>query len=157
MDTALSNYKEKLSVYAPKIVSFSIDTDKIGSVIGAGGKNIRSIDERWNSKISIENDGRISIFSESESDALGAKEDILNIVREPEVGTVYTGSVKKITDFGAFIEILPGKEGLCHISKISKRRINKVEDVLSVNQELKVKIISIDKIGRISLVPIEQF
>lgn len=154
MDKSISSNKSSLSSYAPKIISFGIDPDKIGAVIGSGGKNIRSIDERWDVKINIENDGMITIYSNSEDSIQGAKRDILGIINEPEIGAIYNGVVKKITDFGAFIEFLPGKEGLCHISKLSAKRVEKVEDVLKINQEVKVKIISIDKIGRVGLVPV---
>jgi polyribonucleotide nucleotidyltransferase len=155
MNSTADKHANNLSKYAPRIITFNIDTDKIGSVIGAGGKTIRNISEKWNVNPSVSNDGKIVIYSSSEDNAYKAKEDIMNLTKEPEIGQVYNGIVKKITDFGAFIEFLPGKEGLCHISKISKKRIDNVKDVLSVNQEVKARIISIDKIGRISLALID--
>ena len=141
----------KLSEYAPRIISFKIDPEKIGAVIGPSGKTIKGISERHDVTINIENDGTVTIYSRNKKGSDEAREEIQRMLEEPEVGKVYKGIVKRIMDFGAFIEFLPGKEGLCHISKMSTKRINSVSDVLSLNQEVMVKIIEIDKMGRINL------
>jgi polyribonucleotide nucleotidyltransferase len=141
----------KLSEYAPRIISFKIDPEKIGAVIGPSGKTIKGISERYDVTINIENDGTVTIYSRDKKGSDEAREEIQRMLEEPEVGKVYKGIVKRIMDFGAFIEFLPGKEGLCHISKMSTKRINSVSDVLSLNQEVMVKIIEIDKMGRINL------
>jgi polyribonucleotide nucleotidyltransferase len=140
-----------LSEYAPRIISFKIDPEKIGAVIGTGGKTIKSLSEQFDVTINIENDGTVTIYSKNKKGSDEARETIERMLEEPEVGKVYKGIVRRIVDFGAFIEFLPGKEGLCHISKMSNKRINSVNDVLSLNQEVMVKIIEIDKMGRINL------
>jgi polyribonucleotide nucleotidyltransferase len=130
----------------------SVDVDKIGAVIGPGGANIRNISEKSDTKVNIDDDGTITIFSKDgrrgADVALGM---VKAIVEDPEVGTVYKGEVKRLMDFGAFIEILPGKEGLCHISKLSKERVERVEDVLKVGQEVEVRLIEVDRMGRLNL------
>ncbi|MFQ3620771.1 MAG: polyribonucleotide nucleotidyltransferase, partial [Spirochaetales bacterium] len=141
----------KLSEFAPRIISFKIDPDKIGAVIGTQGKMIKSLSERFDVTINIENDGTVTIYSKTKKGSDDAKEAIEKMLEEPEVGKIYKGIVRRIVDFGAFIEFLPGKEGLCHISKMSTKRINSVSDVLSLNQEVMVKIIEIDKMGRVNL------
>jgi len=140
-----------LSEYAPRIISFKIDPEKIGAVIGTAGKTIKSLSERFDVTINIENDGTVTIYSKTKKGSEEARETIEKMLEEPEVGKVYKGIVRRIVDFGAFIEFLPGREGLCHISKMSTKRINSVNDVLSLNQEVMVKIIEIDKMGRINL------
>jgi len=99
----------------------------------------------------VENDGAVTIYSNARAGGEGARNSLLQMMEEPEVGRTYSGVVRRIMDFGAFIEFLPGKEGLCHISKMANRRINSVTDVLSLNQEVQVRIIEIDKMGRVNL------
>jgi len=151
MDRALAKTRPHLSPYAPRIISFKIPVDKIREVIGPGGKIIRSIVEQTGVKIDIEDDGTVAIASVDEAAAQKAMEIIGRIVEVPEVGRVYLGKVVKITDFGAFVEILPGTDGLLHISQIAKERIRRVEDVLKEGDEVMVKVIEVDKAGKIRL------
>jgi polyribonucleotide nucleotidyltransferase len=151
MDRALAKPRASLSPYAPRIISFKIPVDKIREVIGPGGKIIRAIVEQTGAKIDIEDDGTVAIASVDEAAAQKAMEIIGRIVEVPEVGKVYLGKVVKITDFGAFVEILPGTDGLLHISQIAKERIKRVEDVLKEGEEIMVKVIEVDKAGKIRL------
>ncbi|MBI2002082.1 MAG: polyribonucleotide nucleotidyltransferase, partial [candidate division NC10 bacterium] len=151
MDRALAKPRLALSPYAPRIISFKIPVDKIREVIGPGGKIIRGIVEQTGVKIDIEDDGTVAIASVDEAAAQKAMEIIGRIVEVPEVGKVYLGKVVKITDFGAFVEILPGTDGLLHISQISQERIKRVEDVLKEGEEVMVKVIEVDKAGKIRL------
>jgi polyribonucleotide nucleotidyltransferase len=148
---ALAAPRENLAPHAPRIYTMQIDKEKIREVIGSGGKVIRSIVEQTGAKIDIEDTGVISIASSDESSAMKAIEIIKGIVAEAELGKIYTGKVKRIMDFGAFVEILPGTEGLLHISQISEKRIAKVTDELNEGDEVPVKVIEIDKTGRIRL------
>ena len=143
--------RKEISKYAPKIVNMKIKVDKIKDVIGTGGKTINKIIEETGVKIDIQEDGQVFIYSSEESQAKRAKEIIEDMVREIEVGQVYTGKVIKIMNFGAFVDLGAGKEGLVHISKISKERIKNIEDVLHVGDTVKVKVIDIDDQGRINL------
>ena len=143
--------REEISQYAPKIVNMKIHPDKIKDVIGTGGKVINKIIEESGVKIDIEEDGNIYIYSDNIEAAKIAQEMIEDITREIEVGGIYTGIVVRIATFGAFIDLGSGKEGLLHISKISNERVNKVEDVLKVGQEVTVKVYDIDGQGRINL------
>ncbi len=151
MDRALAKARPSLSPYAPRIISFKIPVDKIREVIGPGGKIIRGIVEQTGVKIDIEDDGTVAIASVDEAAAQKAMDIIGRIVEVPEVGKVYLGKVVKITDFGAFVEILPGTDGLLHISQISQERIKRVEDVLKEGEEVMVKVIEVDKAGKIRL------
>ncbi|MDR1179270.1 MAG: polyribonucleotide nucleotidyltransferase [Spirochaetales bacterium] len=151
MNSVISVPSTDLSEYAPRIINMKIDPEKIGLLIGPGGKTIKSISEKYAVRINVENDGLVTIYSNAKASGDATKECLDRMMEEPEVGRVYTGTVRRIMDFGAFIEFLPGKEGLCHISKMSAKRINAVSDVLSLNQEIQVKIIEIDKMGRINL------
>ncbi len=151
MNQTISAPSSTISEYAPKIVTFKIDTEKIGAVIGPGGKTIKSISEKTTASINIDNDGTIIIYGKDRAKAEEAEQMIRGLVEEPEVGRVYNGIVKRIMDFGAFVEIFPGKEGLVHISKLSRDRVNSVTDVLKVDQEIPVKLIEIDRMGRINL------
>ena len=126
---AIPEVRDHLSPYAPKVSTMHIDPEKIREVIGQGGKVIQKIVADTGAKIDIEDDGTIHIFAVNQESGDAAKEAIEMIVKEPEVGEIYTGLVKTVTAFGAFVEILPGKDGLCHISKLADRRIEKVEDV----------------------------
>ncbi len=143
--------KSELSAYAPKVVIMHIDPEKIRDVIGSGGKVIQKIVADTGAKIDIEDDGRVLIFSPNQASGEAAQKTILGIVKEPEVGEIYTGKVVRIMQFGAFVEILPGKDGLVHISKLDKNRVEKVEDVVNIGDEITVKVIEIDKQGRINL------
>ncbi len=151
MNDTISTSHEELSPYAPRIITFAVDTEHIGTLIGTGGKTIRAITEKHNVQANIGDNGQITIYSQDMNAGNLAKQDLLKLLEEPEVGKTYTGIVKRITDFGAFIEVLPGKEGLCHISRISTERVESVEDVLQLNDEVEVKIIEIDRMGRINL------
>jgi polyribonucleotide nucleotidyltransferase len=143
--------RKSLSPYAPKIVTMHINPDKIRDVIGAGGKVINKIIEETGVKIDIEQDGTVFIASSNEAMNEKAKQIIEGIVREVAVGETYLGTVKRIEKFGAFVEILPGKEGLVHISQISTERVAKVEDVLKLGDQITVKVTEIDAQGRINL------
>ncbi|MCT4618666.1 MAG: polyribonucleotide nucleotidyltransferase [Marinisporobacter sp.] len=151
MNEAISTPREELSPYAPRIINIMIDPEKIRTVIGPGGKTISKIIEETNVKIDIEDDGRVFITAANMEDGNKAVKIIEGIVKEAKVGEIYMGKVVKILNFGAFLEILPGKEGLLHISQIAKEKIPKVEDVLKVGDEVLVKVIEIDKQGRINL------
>ena len=152
MNGTISSPNPNKSKYAPSIETLTIPVDKIGVLIGPSGKTVKAICEKCTVVINTDNNGVVSVYGKDEkADLTRAVAMIKGIVSEPEIGTIYTGLVKKITDFGAFIEILPGKEGLCHISKLSTKRINKVTDVLSEGQEVSVKLVDIDKMGRLSL------
>ncbi len=148
---AIPQPRENLSPYAPKVVTMRIDPEKIRDVIGSGGKVIQKIVADTGAKIDIEDDGRVFIFSPDQASGEAAQATILGIVKEPEVGEIYTGKVVRIMQFGAFVEILPGKDGLVHISKLDKKRVEKVEDVVNIGDEITVKVIEIDKQGRINL------
>ncbi len=147
----LSAPRQNLNPHAPRIISMKINTDKIKDVIGTGGKVIRSIVEQTGAKIDIEDDGTINIASSDEAAANKAKEIIRGIVQEAEVGKIYMGKVRKIMDFGAFVEIFPGTDGLLHISQISEKRIEKVTDELKEGDEVLVKVLEIDRQGKIRL------
>ena len=151
MGRALTTPRPALSPYAPRIISLKIPVDKIREVIGPGGKIIRGIVEQTGVKIDIEDDGTVAIASVDEAAARKAMEIIGRIVEVPEVGKVYLGKVVKIMDFGAFVEILPGTDGLLHISQISEERIKRVEDVLKEGEEVMVKVIEVDRAGKIRL------
>ena len=149
---AIPEVRDHLSPYAPKVSTMHIDPDKIREVIGQGGKVIQKIVADTGAKIDIEDDGTIHIFAVDQESGNAAKNAIELIVKEPEVGEIYDGIVKTITAFGAFVEILPGKDGLCHISKLANKRVGKVEDVVNVGEHLMVKVMDIDpKTGKISL------
>jgi polyribonucleotide nucleotidyltransferase len=151
MDRAIAAPRESLSPYAPRIITFKIPVDKIREVIGPGGKVIRGIVEQTGVKIDIEDDGTVAIASVDEAAARKAMDIIGKIVEVPEVGRVYRGKVVRIMEFGAFVEILPGTDGLLHISQISLERIKRVEDVLKEGDELDVKVIEVDRSGKIRL------
>lgn len=149
---AIPTPREELSAYAPKAETMKIDVDKIREVIGQGGKVIQKIVAETGAKIDIEEDGTIHIFAVDQESGKAAKDAIEAIVKEPEVGEIYNGLVKTIQPFGAFVEILPGKDGLCHISKLANHRVEKVEDVVKEGDWLKVKVMEVDKkTGKISL------
>jgi polyribonucleotide nucleotidyltransferase len=148
---ALSAPRKNLNPYAPRIITMQINPDKIKDVIGSGGKVIRSIVEQTGAKIDIEDSGIINIASSDEAAANKAKEIIKGIVQDAEVGKLYMGKVRKIMDFGAFVEIFPGTDGLLHISQISEHRLEKVTDELKEGDEVLVKVLEIDRQGKIRL------
>ncbi len=143
--------RKNLNPFAPRIITMQINPDKIKDVIGSGGKVIRSIVEQTGAKIDIEDSGVINIASSDEAAANKAKEIIRGIVQEAEVGKLYMGKVRKIMDFGAFVEIFPGTDGLLHISQISDRRLERVTDELKEGDEVLVKVLEIDRQGKIRL------
>ena len=150
MNEVLSEAKAEMSPYAPKILSIQIDPDKIGLVIGPKGKNIKAL-EKTGVKIDIEDDGLIAISSSDIEAARKARDTIELMTAEVEIGKTYRGKVKTIKQFGAFVELIPGKDGLCHISEMAEHRVNKVEDVMNEGDMVNVKVIAIDNLGRIKL------
>jgi len=151
MNAVISEPRKQLSPYAPKIITMQIHPDKIREVIGSGGKVINKIIDETGVKIDIEQDGRIFIASTDPAANEKARQMIENIVREVEVGETYLGTVKRIEKFGAFVEVLPGKEGLVHISQLAHERVAKVEDVVAVGDQIMVKVTEIDSQGRVNL------
>ncbi len=151
MMETISAPRENLSPYAPRIITFSIHPDKIREVIGSGGKTINKIIADTGVKIDIEDDGRVFIASPNEEAAKQAKAIIDGIVKDIEVGDVYLGKVVRIMPFGAFVNLTPGKDGLVHISKLSNKRVEKVEDVVQLGDEILVRVAEIDKQGKINL------
>ncbi|QCX32286.1 polyribonucleotide nucleotidyltransferase [Caloramator sp. E03] len=143
--------RKELSKYAPRIITMMIDPDKIRDVIGPGGKTINKIIAETGVKIDIEDDGRLFICAPDVENGKKAQRIIEGITKEIQVGEIYLGRVNRITSFGAFVEVLPGKEGLVHISKLANERVNKVEDVVNVGDEILVKVTDIDNQGRINL------
>jgi polyribonucleotide nucleotidyltransferase len=151
MNAAIEAPRENISPYAPRILTLTINKDKIRDIIGPGGKTIRSIVERTGCKIEVHDDGRVDIASIDEASTNKAVEIIKELTAEAELGKTYVGKVVRVVDFGAFIEILPGVEGLCHISEIENHRIDQVTDVLNEGDEVTVKVIDIDATGRVRL------
>ena len=148
---AISEPRAELSKYAPKIITTKVPVEKIKDVIGTGGKVIQKIIADTGVKIDINDDGSVYILSEDTDAAKRALETVEGIVAEPEVGKIYKGKVTKIMDFGAFVEFMPNREGLVHISKLDTKRVNKVEDVVSEGDEIMVKLVEIDRMGRNNL------
>ena len=148
---AIPEPRKEVSKYAPKVLSLTIPIEKIKDVIGSGGKTINKIIEATGVKIDIEDDGHVCIYSEDGESAAKAKKMIEDITREIEAGKIYDGIVTRIVPFGAFVDLGAGKEGLLHISKISSKRVEKVEDVLAIGDEIRVKVSEIDNQGRINL------
>jgi len=147
----LPESRTELKPHAPRIITVKIPVDKIGALIGPGGKNIRSLQEETGTKIDIEEDGTVYIAS---TDGVGAKiaqERVESLGESAIVGNIYTGKVVRIADFGAFVEILPGVDGLVHISQLDTERVNKVEDIVSMGDEITVMVTDIDPQGKIRL------
>ena len=143
--------RKELSKYAPKIITFAIDPEKIKDVIGSGGKTINKIIDETGVKIDIEDDGKVFIACEDAANAQKAKEMVLAIAEDLEVGKTYQGTVARIMTFGAFVEVGGGKEGMIHISKLSSKRVEKVEDVVKIGDEVEVEVIKIDEKGRVDM------
>jgi len=151
MAKALDHTREELSAHAPRIETMQIPKDKIREVIGTGGKVIREIVAETGAKVDIDDDGTIKIASSDLSQIEAARNWIKGIVAEPEVGTIYTGKVASVVDFGAFVTFMPGKDGLVHVSEIRNERVENVRDVLSEGQEVKVKLVEVDQRGKVRL------
>ena len=147
----LAEPRERLSTYAPRIQSIKINPEKIGTVIGPGGKMVRRIQEETGANVEIEDDGTVHISSVSEEGMNRAMDAIRALTEEVEVGKIYTGVVRRIVDFGAFVEILPGKEGLVRLSQLADYHVNRAEDVVSVGDEITVMVVEVDPQGRINL------
>ena len=151
MDEAIGGHREELSEFAPRIYTVKVDQDKIRDVIGKGGAMIRSITEESDTNIEIEDDGTIKIFATERAKADIAISKIEQVTAEIEVGKTYHGKITRIVDFGAFVEVLPGKEGLVHISQIAHERVNKVTDYLTEGAMIDVKVMEIDRQNRVRL------
>ncbi len=151
MAEVIQKPRESISVYAPRIAIMQIHPDKIGNLIGPGGQTIRKITSETGAEINIDDSGRISIYSTSEEGIEKAKQMVEAYTAEVEIGKIYRGTVRRITDFGAFVEILPGQEGLVHISKLADYRVARVQDVVRVGDEILVKVTDVDEMGRINL------
>ncbi|RPJ75069.1 MAG: S1 RNA-binding domain-containing protein, partial [Acidobacteria bacterium] len=151
MQGTLEAPRTDISSYAPRIVTIQIPVDKIRDVIGPGGKVIRSIIERTGVKIDVEDDGRVNVASADEESAQRAIAIIQELTATPELNKSYLGKVQRITDFGAFVEIMPGVDGLLHVSEIAKHRVKDVRDELKEGEQVMVKVINIDPSGKVRL------
>jgi polyribonucleotide nucleotidyltransferase len=151
MDSAISMPRDEVSIYAPRIVTVQIKPDKVRDIIGPGGKTIRAIQEQTGAQIDIADNGVVSIASSNSKAIEQAQALISGLTMEPQVGEFYNGIVKKIVEIGAFVEIMPGTDGLLHISEVAKERIRAVEDVLNEGDEVVVKCIKVDRDGKIRL------
>ncbi|MCA9768617.1 MAG: S1 RNA-binding domain-containing protein, partial [Gemmatimonadetes bacterium] len=151
MNKVLQTHRPEMSPWAPRIITIQIKPDKIGDVIGPKGKTIRGIQDASGAKVNIDDSGLITIAAVGEEAGSKAREMVMAIVAEPEVGKVYEGPVKSITAFGAFIEILPGVEGLLHISELDHKRVEKTEDVVKKGEVVQVKLLEVDERGRMRL------
>ena len=140
-----------MSQYAPRIETVKIPVDKIGLLIGPGGKTIKGIVAETGAEINIEDDGSVNIYSSNGESLRRAKEIIQGMTREIEIGQLYQGTVVSVKEFGCFVEVMPGKDGLCHISELAEGRVNKVEDVVKSGDAIWVKCIGIDDKGRVKL------
>jgi polyribonucleotide nucleotidyltransferase len=152
MNATIEQPRETVSPHAPRIEIMRINPDKIGALIGPGGKNIRAICEESGAQVDIDDDGTVHIFASNTESMNIAKERVEGLTAEAEVGKIYRGLVKSVKEFGAFVEILPGQEGLLHISEMADYRVDKVEDICNVGDFVSVKVVEIDPArGRIRL------
>jgi polyribonucleotide nucleotidyltransferase len=151
MGKIISESRKEMSEYAPRFLTFRINPEKIRDVIGKGGATIRAITEETGTQIDLQDDGKVTIASADKDSAEEARKRIELITADVEVGSIYEGRVAKIMDFGAFVTILPGRDGLVHISQISEERVTSVSDKLSEGDSVKVKVLEVDKQGRIRL------
>jgi polyribonucleotide nucleotidyltransferase len=151
MAKALATPRTDISAYAPRITTIKIRPERIKDVIGPGGKVIKDITARTGCSINIEDDGTINIASPNQTNVDAAIKMIKNLTQEADVGKTYLGTVRKIAEFGAFVEIFPGTDGLIHISELSDKRVKSVSEVLSEGDEVMVKVISVDRAGKIRL------
>ena len=151
MDSVLSGPRPELSAYAPRIVMVRVPQNKIGEIIGPGGRVIRKLQEETGTSIDIDDEGIVKVSGDTEEGVTRARETIELMIKEPQVGEEYDGTVRSITDFGAFIEFLPGRDGLCHISELEHRRVGSVEDVVKMGETVKVKVIGVEDNGKVRL------
>ena len=151
MNAVLDRPRAEMSEFAPTISTIKVHPDKVRDVIGKGGTTIRGIQEESGATLEIEDDGTVKIYAETADAARKATEMVEELTAEPEIGKVYTGEVKNIVDFGAFVNILPGRDGLVHISKIANKRVEKVSDYLSEGEVVDVIVLDVDNRGRVSL------
>jgi polyribonucleotide nucleotidyltransferase len=151
MAKTLAEPRKELSQYAPRIETIKINPEKIGALIGPGGKNIKRLVEESGCEINIEDDGTVNIYSVSGEGMEIARSSIEAISAKPEIGKIYRGKVVTIKEFGAFVEFMPGKDGLCHISELANFRVKQVEDIVKMGDEIWVKVLEIDEKGKIRL------
>jgi polyribonucleotide nucleotidyltransferase len=151
MSKTIAESREELSEHAPRITTIRISPDKIRDIIGAGGKTIRSIQERTGCNVNVSDDGTVKIASSDRVASQKAVDIIKALTTEPVVGEIYLGTVAKIMEFGAFITILPGSDGLCHISELTEERVDRVEDIVKEGEEVVVKCIGVERGGKIRL------
>jgi polyribonucleotide nucleotidyltransferase len=151
MDKCISEPRPELAPHAPRVFTIEINPDKIGDIIGPGGKTIKKLEADFGVQIDIEQDGRVFIAAPDQTSGERALSVIDDITRDLRVGEIYTGKVVRIVPFGAFIELMPGRDGLLHISQIARERVEKVEDVLHMGEEVQVKVIEIDPQGKVRL------
>ena len=151
MNKVIDKPRGELSKFAPKVIVIIPPQEKIGEIIGPGGKNIRNLTAKTNTEINVSHDGKVTISGIDINNVKAAEELINGMLKEVEVGQEYDGEVKRILPFGAFVEVLPGKEGLIHVSKMSKEYVKDANDILKLGQKVKVKVIEIDRQHRINL------
>ena len=151
MEAAISQPRTELSAYAPKIDSLEINPDKIKVVIGKGGETINKIIDETGVKIDINDEGLVAIYGEDAEMMARAREIIEELTAEVEVGKIYNGTVKRVENYGAFVEVIKGQEGLCHVSELSDKFVKNTEDIVSVGDKLDVKVLEIDNRGRLNL------
>ncbi|NQT37200.1 MAG: polyribonucleotide nucleotidyltransferase, partial [Planctomycetes bacterium] len=151
MLTTISRPNESISPWAPRLIRLKIEVDRIGMLIGPGGKTIRGIQEKTGASIDVEDDGTVTVASHNSESADAAIKQVEALTASVQVGKIYDGVVQSVKDFGAFVEILPGRDGLCHISELSEEYINSVSDVCKVGDAMKVKVIAVDEQDRIKL------
>lgn len=151
MASCIDKPRPELSQYAPQVFTMHINPEKIGALIGPGGKIIRGITEKTGAQINIEDDGSVHLFTTNAEMLEAVKEEVNAVVAEVEIGKIYQGIVRTIKDFGAFVEVLPGQDGLLHISEMADYRVNRVEDICKVGDTVAVKVVDVDQRGRIRL------
>ena len=143
--------RKEISPYAPKVLTIKINPDKIREIIGPGGKTVRAIQSETNTRVEIDDSGIVKIAAFSSEEGEKAKKMVESITMDPEIGAIYEGTVVKITDFGAFVQLSPGTDGLVHISQLANHRVTNVSDIVKEGQKLKVKVLEINRDGKIRL------
>jgi polyribonucleotide nucleotidyltransferase len=151
MDKTLTEARSEISQHAPRLLTMKINPEKIGKLIGPGGKSIKALQANTGARIDIEDDGTVYICCANAEDAVRAQEAVARIVEDVQIGRIYEGRVTSIKDFGAFIEIQEGQDGLCHISELADSYVRSVSDVVNIGDHVKVKVIAIDEQGRVKL------
>jgi polyribonucleotide nucleotidyltransferase len=151
MDRTISTHRSDISVHAPRLITLKIDPEKIGKLIGPGGKMIRGLQEKYGVTIDVEDDGTVMVASPDGSKIAGARAEIEALCEEIKVGAIYSGKVVSTKDFGAFVELAPGTDGMCHISELADGYVQSVSDVVRIGDMIKVKVILVDEQGRIKL------